>query len=84
EAAHLIWVMRCERVIQERMHNTHEIKTCWRNVINKRLTEDKIIATKVKKCDESAQLVEATWGKVLRKFSDPPYNWFHNREVLVG
>ncbi|KAH9049819.1 ribonuclease H-like domain-containing protein [Lactarius deliciosus] len=75
EAAHLIWVLRCERVIQERTHSPHEIKTRWLNVINKRLTEDKIIATK---------LVEATWGKVLRKFSDPPYNWIHNREVLVG
>ncbi|KAH9021126.1 ribonuclease H-like domain-containing protein [Lactarius deliciosus] len=84
EAAHLIWVLRCERVIQERTHSPHEIKTHWLNVINKRLTEDKIIATKVKKCNESAQLVEATWGKVLRKFSNPPYNWIHNREVLEG
>ncbi|KAH9071067.1 hypothetical protein EDB83DRAFT_2221492 [Lactarius deliciosus] len=84
EAAHLIWVTRCERVIQEKTHSPHEIKTRWLNTINKRLTEDKIIATKVKRCDESAQLVEATWGKVLRKFSDPPYNWIHDREVLVG
>ncbi|KAH9000578.1 hypothetical protein EDB86DRAFT_2904676 [Lactarius hatsudake] len=84
EAAHLVWVIRCERVIQERTHNPHKIRSRWRNIIIKRLTEDKIIATKVKKCDESAQLVEATWGKVLRKFSDPPYNWIHNCEVLVG
>jgi hypothetical protein len=42
EAAHLIWVLRCERVIQERTHNTSEIKARWIKAINRRLTEDKI------------------------------------------
>ncbi|KAH9038651.1 hypothetical protein EDB83DRAFT_2228483 [Lactarius deliciosus] len=84
EAAHLIWVLRCERVIQERTHDAHEIKTRWLGAINKRLTEDKIIATKVKKSKESTQIIEATWGNVLRKSSDPPHNWIHNRKVLVG
>ncbi len=84
KAAHLIWILRCERVIQEKHHDPHEIRARWFGVINRQLTEDKITATKINKCKSSAQLVEATWDKVLRKFSDPPYMWIHNREVLVG
>src|SRR6266702_2347821 len=42
------------------------------------------LAIKINKCKSSAQLVEVTWDKVLRKFSDPLYMWIHNREVLVG
>ena len=45
ETAHLIWVLRCERVIQEKIHCTREIKSRWVAMINKRLTEDRIIAT---------------------------------------
>ena len=49
EATHLIWVIRCERVIQERPHTVEEIKTRWIRAINRRLTEDKLIATKIQR-----------------------------------
>jgi hypothetical protein len=45
ESAHLIWVLRCERVIQECTHMPSEIRCRWLHVINVRLTNDKIIAT---------------------------------------
>jgi ribonuclease HI len=34
EAAHLIWVLRCEQVIQQHTHSTSEIEVRWRKVVN--------------------------------------------------
>jgi hypothetical protein len=31
ESAHLIWVLRCERVIRQHIHNNQEIRSRWRN-----------------------------------------------------
>ncbi|KAH9988298.1 hypothetical protein BJV77DRAFT_1022364 [Russula vinacea] len=31
ESAHLIWVLRCERVIQQKNHNANEITTRWQD-----------------------------------------------------
>ena len=84
EAAHLIWVLRCERVIQERSHTPEETEARWYKAINRRLTDDKITATRIKRDPLFTQLVEATWECVLRKISDPPDMWISNREVLVG
>ena len=84
EAAHLIWVMRCERVIQERTHGDDEIEKRWYKVINRRLTDNRITATVVKRGTPLTQLVEATWEAALRKTSDLPIEWIKNREVLVG
>jgi hypothetical protein len=74
----------CERVIQQQNHETQEIRARWWKVINRRLTDDKITATQIKRCKRFTLLVEATWGNVLRKYSDPPHKWIRNREVLVG
>ncbi|KAF8490807.1 hypothetical protein F5888DRAFT_1950880, partial [Russula emetica] len=65
EAAHLIWVLRCERVIQdeeneERTHTDREIRTRWFKAINARLTEDKITATRVKRNEQTLQRVKET------------------------
>ena len=84
EVAHLIWVMRCERVIQEHTHCAEEIEQRWYKAINQRLTDNKITATIVKWGTPLTQLVEATWEAVLRKTSDPPIEWIKNCEVLVG
>jgi hypothetical protein len=43
-----IEILRCERVIQEKTHNAREITARWIKNINKRLTEDRIIATVIK------------------------------------
>lgn len=49
EAVHLIWVLRCERVIQEKTHTPEEVKARWFKAINRRLTDDKITATVIRK-----------------------------------
>ena len=84
EAAHLIWVLRCERVIQEVQHSAEEAERRWYKVINRRLTEDKITATIIKRTYPYTRLVETTWEDALRKNSNLPRGWMHNREVLVG
>jgi hypothetical protein len=48
EADHLIWVLRCERVIGGKQHSDDVVSTRWKNAINTRLTCNKIIATKIK------------------------------------
>ena len=84
ESAHLIWVLRCERVIQGRNHETTEITKRWRDNINKRLTEDRITATVIKQDKASIHKVRSTWEGVLEKTRALPNDWLHNREVLVG
>ena len=84
ESAHLIWVLRCKRVIKGKNHNVSEITKRWLNNINKRLTEDKIIATKIKHNKPTIQKVEATWEGVLKKTWDLPNEWIYHREFLVG
>jgi ribonuclease HI len=86
EASHLIWVLRCERVVRDppRIHTISEIETRWLQTINKRLTDDKIIATRIKRDEQSLRKVKETWEPVLRRFSDLPHNWVYKREVLVG
>ena len=84
EAMHLSWVLRCERVIQERTHTAQETEVRWYKAINRRLTEDKITATKIKRRKHYTNLIKATWKNLLKKHSDLPDNWIKNSEVLVG
>ncbi|KAI0250467.1 hypothetical protein BJV78DRAFT_1219419 [Lactifluus subvellereus] len=59
----------------------------WHHTINARLTDDKILATKIKRDNpdkKSAQTVKSTWEHVLRKNTDLPDDWLTSREVLVG
>jgi hypothetical protein len=81
--AHLISVLQCEGVIQEKQHNEREIEARWTKAINRCLTEDKITA--VIKCNKNfTQLVETTWEDTLRNFSDLPDKWIQDHKVLVG
>ena len=85
EATHLIWVLRCERVIQEKTHSNREVGSRWYKAINRRLTNEKIIVTIIKKKDKPfTQLVKATWEGTLKKQSDLLDEWIKNHEVLVG
>jgi hypothetical protein len=56
----------------------------WLQVINVRLTNDKITASKIKRDKKSLQKVANTWEYVLRKEMDLPHGWIASREVLVG
>ena len=69
ESAHLIWVLRCDCVINKWSHVMEEIKSRWFKSINMRLTDDKIIATKIRQGKTSAELVKSTWAKALQKYS---------------
>jgi len=84
EAAHLRWVLQCERVIREKFHSDNEISMRWRNTINTRLTCDKIIAMKIRHKNKFTNLVINTWKPLLTKEGPLPINWINNREVLVG
>ena len=64
ESAHLIWVLRCERVIQERQHSENEIKARWLRAINAKLTNDNITATRIKREKGFTNLIVNTCGKV--------------------
>jgi hypothetical protein len=84
ESAHLAWVLRCERVIQEKNHSENEVRQRWRQVINKRLTDDKITATKIKRDKELTRLVVDTWEQALNNERELPPNWINQSETLVG
>ncbi|KAI0250625.1 hypothetical protein BJV78DRAFT_1217460 [Lactifluus subvellereus] len=61
----------------------------WHHTINARLTDDKVLATKIKRDNrdpdkKSAQTVKSTWEHVRRKNMDLPDDWITSREVLVG
>jgi ribonuclease HI len=78
ESAHLIWAIRCERVIQIKNLSAREIKAKWLNAINRRLIEDRIIATKIKRDKESERKVKHTWEAVLKKSQDLPNGWIQD------
>ena len=84
ESAHLIWVLRCERVIQGKNLTANEITARWQRVMNKRLTEDKTIATLIKRDQYTIQRTRSTWEKALMKQGEIPEAWIYHDEVLVG
>lgn len=86
EASHLIWVLRCERVIHRnnREHPDQEVNARWLKIINNKLTSDRIIATKIKRDKTFTQLVNATWKKPLENRGIPHRNWLQRREVFSG
>ena len=84
ESAYLIWVLRCERVIQEKTIHEGEIQARWYRAINERLTIDKVTATKIKRNGNFTRTVVETWETALKKDGEIPANWMHVSEVLVG
>jgi len=84
ELAFLIWALYCERVIHEKNHTHQEIKSRWLNIINSRLTKDKIATSKIKRNKGFTTLVLNIWEKVLHKENNIPNNWINMHEVLVG
>jgi len=82
ESAHLLWVLRCKRVIREKTHSNREIRSRWQLAIKVRLTDDKITATKIKREEKFTNLIKATWEPMLHKLEEPPENWLNNSEVF--
>jgi len=84
KSAYLIWVLRCERVIQEKQLSDGEIRARWYRAINKRLTINKVTATKIKRNEKFTRTVTETWEMALKKEKEIPVNWMQISEVLVG
>lgn len=98
EAAYLIWVMRCERVIpsenvqndsdesyEERRHSMDEVHNRFVSIMNKRLEQDRICTQK--KFGRKAlkrDLVLGTWEGALLPNSARQKDWLAETGVLVG
>jgi ribonuclease HI len=82
ESMHLIWVLRCDRAIQGKTHSISKVRKRWLCTINSRLTEDRIIATRIK-CDKRyLNLAKATWKPALTAHGRSPNNWPFSGEVF--
>ncbi|KAF5376294.1 hypothetical protein D9615_008538 [Tricholomella constricta] len=87
ESAHLIWKLRCERLIQNenRPHSKIEIRNRWRKALNDRLDLDQRMTDK--RYREKAlprKLVLDTWAGALHKEENLPEDWIGVNGVLVG
>jgi hypothetical protein len=71
-------------VIQEKVHHDNEIRKRWIVAINRRLTDDRIVASKIKRDRTHIQKTKNTWEKTLRREGELPDQWIHCPEVLVG
>ncbi|KAG1744706.1 hypothetical protein EDD22DRAFT_786237 [Suillus occidentalis] len=85
ESAHLIWAMRCDRMINDTTHNVLTTTNRWHNAINKRLHLDRAIASKEKRNLKTVMTVKNTWSDVIDHNTPYPQDdWMTNLEVLVG
>lgn len=87
ELAHLIWKMRCERVIQKKDEEVSsiQIKNRWIETLNARLELDqKMTNSKYEKKSISIKLVQNTWKNTLKGEGLLPQNWVTDSRVLVG
>ncbi len=87
ESAHLIWKIRCERVIQMEGEEIplNKINNRWIEIMNTRLDLDrKMTHSKYKKKSLSKKLVQNTWKNTLRDERLFPEDWVTNSRVLVG
>lgn len=89
ESAHLIWRLRCERVINHEDeenwdHSEQEITNRWLTAMNNRLHLDQTSARrKFQGQGPTPETVENTWEKTLENESSLPKRWTRRR-VLVG
>ena len=90
ESAHLIWRLRCERVIghsedRDWQHAAKEIRARWLAMMNSRLRHD-IEGTKKKygRLALRKNLVLQTWERMIGDKANLPKDWTSVRRVLVG
>jgi hypothetical protein len=71
KAAHLIWVLRCERLIQnpDHIHSEEENQVRWtgERLTYESPTEDKLNATKIKRHKRALQIEKETWDPILKQ-----------------
>ncbi|KAJ3753196.1 ribonuclease H-like protein [Lentinula raphanica] len=85
ESAHLIWKLRCEKVIQGKETSENEARGRWKATMDSRLeidcllTEAKFVRGRLDK-----KLVKSTWLEVLDGQDNLPEEWIRESGVLVG
>jgi hypothetical protein len=87
KSAYLIWKLRNERVIGEKVGaSPQEITNRWNKCINNRLELDCLLtnANKWGKKSLNKSLVLATWRKTLQDEDRHPDDWTGMAGVLVG
>ncbi|KIM70398.1 hypothetical protein SCLCIDRAFT_100323, partial [Scleroderma citrinum Foug A] len=85
ESAHLIWVLRCEQVIQGTLHTSNVVRMQWHNKINHQLSLDQYIVLKWNRKPVTQEVVKRMWYPSLLQISpDLTEDWIMNPEVLVG
>lgn len=84
ESAHLIWTLRCERVIGGTAHPEETIAKRWQNNIDRRLQIDRAIACKNRRNKKSIAQVRNTWADVIETTPPMSNDWVTTHEVLVG
>ncbi|KAG1760804.1 hypothetical protein EDD22DRAFT_780618 [Suillus occidentalis] len=90
ESAHLIWKLRCERVIKyegkrEKFHSETEVYNRWVHTMNTRLKFDHLLTDSSRYSSKALKIdtVLKTWSGVLKNKEHLPDNWVHKSEVLV-
>ncbi|EPS93004.1 hypothetical protein FOMPIDRAFT_1136984 [Fomitopsis schrenkii] len=90
ESAHLIWRLRCERVIGHSddtawHHTPDSVAARWMAAMNSRLRQD-VTGTSYKygRLALKKGLILQTWRHLLEGEKDLPADWITKRRVLVG
>ncbi|EJF57243.1 hypothetical protein DICSQDRAFT_69877 [Dichomitus squalens LYAD-421 SS1] len=87
ESVHLIWKLRCERVIQNdgQEFTQREVTSRWYAAIEHRLQLDRRTAALARgKKDINPDLVERIWYPIIEGARDLPHDWVVDSGVLVG
>lgn len=85
-SAHLIWKLRCERVIQTgRDYSRREIQNRWKTTVENRLRMDRAVTHPRFGAKALSPLtVKRTWSRVIQDEDTLPGGWVRATRVLVG
>ncbi|KAI1791996.1 hypothetical protein LXA43DRAFT_888323, partial [Ganoderma leucocontextum] len=90
ESLHLIWKLRCERVIQNdgEPFTRTEIRNRWYATIEGRLDMERMVVAALPRTKKSRgkkiEQFEETWLPIIENTHKLPYDWATNCGVLVG
>ncbi|KAI0043866.1 ribonuclease H-like protein [Auriscalpium vulgare] len=84
ETARLIWVLRCDRAINDTIASPQAAARRWHNRITERLITDRLVATRKDRSTTTVGLTQATWQGTLADEDALPPDWAAAKEVLVG
>jgi hypothetical protein len=84
EAAHLIWVLRCEHVIGGKTTTPQAIESQWLHKMNHRLQIDRHPTRNTKRSLASRHNTKGTWQHIMSPPNVSNDKWLATNEVLVG